>query len=355
MSSISSPPNWHELARRQLAAFVQTGRVRPALPAGSRAEVVAALTAILLHLPSLKTYTAALDDERRGQKLEADLLALDPQDIPVETIAGEGFASLSDDDLASLAIDPTALRLLWEFLNESMAGATAGRFWWDALFRATPPLPEAPPAFRVPAPTQPVARRGLFWGGAVLALAASLLLAFLGGRIGAPTGGGQPTSDEFVARLSDEDAARVRRLLQERHGTEILVAQAAAQWGQPRAGVKEPQLTVEGPFDGFVTVVALAPARKQQVQPGFGVKPYPVSTGHASEPIWLPDGTTEVLFVVTETNAAETVRSELDPVNARRYTADKIDELRAQLETLLKGAGYRRLAFGRVAVPPPDK
>jgi hypothetical protein len=109
---------------------------------------------------------------------------------------------------------------------------------------------------------------------------------------------------------------------------------------------------VKGPFDGFVTVLALAPDRKQRVFPEFGADDKPVASGADADGIPVPEDTTRVLIVVTETPAGEPIRRAFEGKNARRFSPDQEGELRREVEELLRKKGYRRVAIGDATVTP---
>ena len=124
------------LATGLVGAFVRGGKIKPVLPEGRRDEVVAALTRLLLDTEALDAYAAALDAERRRQGVDLLLLDLPCLDLPDRQVAREGFARLSDDQLADLAIDPVALKVLHRSLVGDLGPEVeASDWWWEALGR----------------------------------------------------------------------------------------------------------------------------------------------------------------------------------------------------------------------------
>ena len=122
------------LAVALVEAFVRGGKVKPVLPEGRRDEVVAALTRLMLDTETRAAYGAALEAEQERQGVVLLLLDLPCLDVPDRQVAREGFAGLSDDQLADLAIDPIALEALHRALvGELEAEVEASDWWWEAI------------------------------------------------------------------------------------------------------------------------------------------------------------------------------------------------------------------------------
>ena len=168
--------------------------------------------------------------------------------------------------------------------------------------------------------------QALWWGGRLAALAASLLLGILIGT--------------RVLRDGGRSGA-----------TEILIASATPIFDPSRGGggVEKDWLgiKIDSRLSGFATVVALAPARGPEVHPDFGGDDVPVRSGVPAEVGPLPQSTTHVLFVVTETPAGEPIRRALQD---KSFGPGDAAELRTLLLSTLESKGYRRIAFGDTPV-----
>jgi hypothetical protein len=135
-------------------------------------------------------------------------------------------------------------------------------------------------------------------------------------------------------------------------GTEILVARASIEFGPPRgAEPPQPEVRVEGALEGYVTLIALGPDRRQVIIPPLGGDYVRVKLNGRSEPIGVPEDTTRVVYVVTETPASDPIEREFASREARRYAPDEAGELRTSLERFLIRTGYRRFAVGTSEVP----
>lgn len=133
-------------------------------------------------------------------------------------------------------------------------------------------------------------------------------------------------------------------------GKEILVASATLTYGPPRG--KEPTIRVEmeSKLPGFATIIALAPEHRSETFPGPGGDDIEVKAQVAKDFGPLPNWTTRVLFVVTETPAAEPIRRAL---HDKAFTSDQLHELQTFLSSTLEAKGYRRLAFGNATFTKP--
>jgi hypothetical protein len=115
---------------------------KPVLPEGRREEVVALLTRLMANPDLLDAYAAELraQRERLGPAAEQRLLGMAGPDIPGEEILHHGFAGLSDEVLADLAICPEALEALDQvhFRGEQAPGS----WFFDALRRENAARPD---------------------------------------------------------------------------------------------------------------------------------------------------------------------------------------------------------------------
>jgi len=130
------------LAAAMVGAFVKAGKVKPVLPEGRREEVVSTLTLLMADPDALETYAAALEDERRrGREVEMQLLGMSGIDIPDARIAAQGFAALSDDELADIALSPEAIHALREYLDDPETGC--GAWLIDKILEVESARPDA--------------------------------------------------------------------------------------------------------------------------------------------------------------------------------------------------------------------
>ncbi len=128
-------PSHERLACELVEAFAEGGGVRATLPAGRRAEFLDAVEAMMIDLDRLDRYVTALDAERKRRGIDGTLLRVPARELPVEDVADRGLATLSDDELADLAIRPVALGCLFQLLDERMTEGRVGTMWWDAVSR----------------------------------------------------------------------------------------------------------------------------------------------------------------------------------------------------------------------------
>jgi hypothetical protein len=222
---------------------------------------------------------------------------------------------------ADLLDDPDPFGMGWEWANPQQGEART------ALSTPQPvsATPESPPVIPF---TPRLERRSRFrWVGygAGAAIAASLLIG-LGILIASklPRGG----------------------------GTEVLVANASPVYGPGRGAERELRVEMRCDLAGFAAVLALAPTRWPEIFPGPGGEDIPITSGVPKEFGPLTPGTTRVLFVVTETPAAEPIRKAL---RGKTFTPDQVDELQAFLRSALEAKGYRRMGFGTATYEPPSK
>jgi hypothetical protein len=135
-------------------------------------------------------------------------------------------------------------------------------------------------------------------------------------------------------------------------GTEILVASAMPLYEVGRGNEQALHVEMRSGMAGYATVVALRPERVPMVSPGPGGDDIQINADTPREFGPLPGWTTRVVFVVTETPAAETVRRVL---GNKTYTPDQPEELQTLLRSALEGRGYRRMAFGSTTFNPTAK
>jgi hypothetical protein len=312
-------------------SFAGSGMTKVMLPPGRRAEVAQLLTRLMASHELLGAYTAALKAERqrRGEAIEMRLLGMAGLDIEDERIAREGFGWLTDDQLADLALCPEAVGALFEYFSDPQT--EPGDWFYDAVTREEiPPLDDAVRA-RIVAPfldalgkdPQPSAapvvpfrpggeRARTRWVGPLLALAASVLVAFFLGT-------------------------QVRRGTE---GREVLLAQAVIR-GDVTRGVEDVALDVTngGTRQAFVTVVGLAPGRRTQAfhyrvgNRYIGVPPRETVAVANLPPEFA--GTTVVIVVLSDVPAGEPIRLNLSPT----ASPENAQELTAQLHAALEALG----------------
>ena len=321
------------MAEAIVFAFVSGGKERPRLPAGRRTEVVELLTPLMGDAGLLDAYFEIITAERKRQGVHDLLFELGDEPIP-DTLALVGFENLSDDQLADFAIDGHALKSIADWLYNS-PDIEPGHWFIDAATREPGASgghagESEQTASVIPLPGRPERRS---WSRLVAYAAGGTMAASLLIGAGVLIGGS---------------------LFRGGEGHELLLAQAEV---EPAEGPKGPgdeqryQVRVLSPLDGFVNFLALEPARKQIVTPGFGGADIPVRAGQASGPIVLPPDTTPVFFVVTSTPAGEPIRRVFEGRNARHYAPDQEEDLRKDLEQLLHEKNYDALAFGSQDVP----
>ncbi len=328
-------------------AFEASGRSKAVLPDGRRAEVASLLTRVMADPDALNAYTTSLEAarRRRGPATEMKLLGMDGLDIPDARIAAEGFDGLSDDHLADIALSPETLQALKESLDDP--ATEPGAWFIDAVLEAEARRPDAAEQARRAVegyrrlkaagllesqdPTSALSGRWsgserglrtLRWGARFAALAASLLVGIVLGSQGFQGG---------------------------RDGAEILVAEASPVYGDMRGsgGSGRPsRIEMRSSLGGYATVIALSPGRTAEIYPKPGAEDIAVSASVPRPYGPLAPGTTRVLFVVTETPAAETIHKALP---RKTYGPEDLDRLRADLTTTLRAKGFRRMALGDAA------
>ncbi len=351
---ILPPSELLAIVRDLVATLADAGK--PVLPADRRAEVVHTLMSALIGPAAGDEYCLALEDEFArsgvGQPPDASLAGL-----PVEILLRDGLGALSDDQLACLAVSPAAIRALNKRVEQAMQAGTVGDLWWevcDSVANQLPPTylgadaihrtadfirelerdnPEESHLITVPvqpAPARPRFGPTLRWGAGLFAMAASLLVAFFLGGYVLRNGGGRDD------------------------GNQVLLASATPKYGTVRGTERDLRVEMRSGLTGFATVVALVPGQRPEelVFPGIGGDDIPVEASTPIEFGPLPSATTSVLFVVTETPAAERARKAL---RGKAFASDQIDELQTFLREALQAKGYRRMAFGSAQFDPPTK
>ena len=116
------------LIQSLVSGFVAAGKL--VLPAGRRAEVVDLLTRLVVSPTLLDAYCEAVTAERQRQGVDDLLFELGDEPIP-DSIAAEGFAGLSDAELADFAIDAHAVRAIADWL-ENGTEVVPGSWYVDA-------------------------------------------------------------------------------------------------------------------------------------------------------------------------------------------------------------------------------
>lgn len=115
------------LVEALVADFKATGR--PVVPAGRRAEVVRTLTSVAIGPATVDEYSGLLTGA-----FGTDLVPpAAPDDLPLEAVLWEGPGVLSDDHLAKLALNSTAIRELSDRVTVAMADGCLGQCWTDAV------------------------------------------------------------------------------------------------------------------------------------------------------------------------------------------------------------------------------
>ncbi len=340
-------PSVFDLIRTLVSGFVAAGK--PVLPPSRRAEVVELLSRLMARPDLLLAYTAALEAERerRGEAVEVRLLSMAALNIEDERIARDGFAGLSDDQLADLAISPEAVEALNEFLTDPEVAP--GKWFYDAVTREEIQRPsdaepinrlapylfvsqQAKPSKSLPASVRPEGRHARYrlslWVGSALALAASVLVAF------------------FLGTRMRVD-----------NGPEVLLAQAEVRFIGPRGGAERvPHAEVESSSRGFLTVVALlpgAPSRPVVIPSPFETD-IPVTPGRKSDSGPFPlqaRAAKMVLVVVTETPASGTIEKYLEETKAM-FAADQAEQVEVVIRRALREKNFAAVAIKPRAVDP---
>lgn len=339
-------------ARRELAAiasalidsFIDSGKTRPAIPPGRRDEIVDALVRAMVEHEWLVAYVDEIERAREARGVDLELLGRPAPDLPDQVIARDGFGALGDEALAEIAIDPSALRVLAEYLwgeiepGEGEGTPEWGDWWWKAVSaedsaglpfargtaqeKTATQRPAEDPA-TIPFDADRPAKRhdgGLPpWVRRFAPLAASLLLGIFLGRVAFDRGG------DFV-----------------------LAAGASPLIGPGRGSDRDLGLQFESPLAGFATIVALAPGGPAEVYPALGRDDIAVDARSVAEYGPLPPGTREAFVIVTETPASDPIRRAIR--DGAGGSADGAN-LRGLLEERLRAKGYRRMAIGAAEFP----
>ena len=120
-------------------------------------------------------------------------------------------------------------------------------------------------------------------------------------------------------------------------------------------GVESLEIRVGAPFQGFATVISLTPEGDAEVFPGWGDAALSVPEGSLSEAVAIAEETTRIVFVVTETPAAEPIRLWLEHDDTKAFGPNDYKQLLVELEEVLQANGYRRIAVGSILAPKPEK
>ena len=145
LSNLSSPEVAAGVAPKHAASDAQlVGELidaAPSLPADRREAVVAMLAGLMADRERLEDYQGSLKSLLKGTELEGveptESLAVDERD---DRIAAEGFAWLSDQELAAVAVSPKGLEALYELLEDP--GMEVGAWLMDAMMVAHADSPE---------------------------------------------------------------------------------------------------------------------------------------------------------------------------------------------------------------------
>ena len=310
-----------ELARLLSAAFEGSGR--PTMPAGRRVQVISLLTGLIADKRRLESYASTPGFESQPREADAP---------PDPAIVAEGFSALPDDELAALALSPRALVALRGHLEDPEN--RCGEWFPRAVIAAHVGRPEVKELveharrrvarliaernatiLKIPPAQKPRgwAPKAVQWGRKLAPLAASLLVGVLLGTTAFRSGGEPSSFDVSVASVPS-----------------------------PTRGPGErPGVKVEIRGEGFVALVALAPGRRPEVVPGLGVDDVPVKEGSPAV-VQLPESTTEVLSVVTETPASEPLRRAL---REKAFEPGQLEGLKAFVRAALEAKGFRRMAL----------
>jgi hypothetical protein len=299
---------------------------------------------------ALEAYCSALEAERQRRGLELELLTIDGLDIPDDRIAAEGFAGLSDDQLADIALSPEAIRAIEEHLDDTEV--EVGPWYFDALRVVGDARPEAAEnARRAVEVYERLRDAGLLGAGkastvarssshtwfvrsplarrAAYAIAASLLIG-MGVLIGSMAFHGIATAT----------------------GMEILVAIASPQFVPARGTDTDLRVEIQCDRPGFATVMSLASGRRQQVLPLPGADPISVASSGTTTYGPLPPDSTTVLVVVTELPATDAIRNAL---LGKQFTPNESGQLQGFLRDILGASGHRWAAFGITRFERPPK
>jgi hypothetical protein len=262
-------------------------------------------------------------------------------DLPADAIAREGFGSLSDDQLADIALSPEAIEAIQEYLDDpeteegdwltnaistvekarpdAAERAEAARRVYDRLRNAG--LLETAPQSTLPLDKS--ARLKSFhlprWFGQSLGLAASLLLGFVLGM-------------QMRGVESDLDATGAR------------VTPGGALGGQA--------WTIEVPSGrrAFVTVAVLGPNNIPEYYPESG-KFLEAEPGKPLSYTIQGNAGDSLFVILTETPARDLLHDKTDLlVKTRQQSWHDADSYRAYLDEALRSLGFRHFAVRRIVL-----
>jgi hypothetical protein len=299
---------------------------------------------------ALEAYVAEIERARKGAGLDFALLDRPCPDLPDERIAREGFETLDDSELAEIAVDPTAVETLSEYLwGEVGPEPERGDWWWTAVTSgesAEPGLVRSVVELQKQIEEREATREpeGRSDGGSVLP--------FEPGRVVSRPGGGWRGLGRFAALAASllVGVFLGRFAFQgDRSGPERFAASASASYGAGRGVERSLGVQFESNLFGFATVVAVAPGRRPEVFPALGRDDVEVRAGAPSNFGPLPAGTREALVVVAETPSADPIRRALRASDRELPDADSVREM---LEPYLQTKGYRRFAFATTTFSP---
>jgi hypothetical protein len=331
------------LSAELVETYVSGGKLRPLLPTGRRNEIVALLTGLMADRDRFDAYIAGLSSELEHHHVRLHLLQKGGADLelPAEAIAREGFGSVSDDQLADIALSPEALEAIQEHLDDpeteegewltkaisavekarpdAVERAEAARQVYDRLRNAG--LLEATPPSTLPLDKSARSRRLHLprWLGQSLGLAASLLLGFVLGM-------------QMRGVESDLDATGTR------------VTPGGALGGQA--------WTIEVPSDrrAFVTIALFGPNNIPDYYPESGRFLESQPGKPLSDTIQANAGDS-IFVILTETPATDVLNNvTATAVNTRQQTWRDADSFRAFLETTLRSLGFRHFAVRRIVL-----
>lgn len=318
-----------------LIAFWVASGGPPRVPSARREEVVATLTRCMVSEPLLEAYARALEAGWFAHRSRPPLLGFPAGDVPGEQIVRGGFAALSDAALADIAVDPAAVRAVFEMLNfpSDLESFTDQCEWllreFDAAERekqrvTVPPVPSAPVPSSLATARSPRWTRVVPWAVAATALVA--VFAMWASNRG--TGPG----------LRDQ---------------EVLVARAAPTRVEPRGASAAVafDLDVRAERPGFVTVIVFPVGKEPRVYPDYGqdearVSPEaPASVGPFEAPVDSP-----VLIVVTETPATDIVRRVVNNLPPAQWAPETVS---AAVQKRLFASGHNWAAFAAATAKLP--
>lgn len=118
-----------------LDSFRQTREHRPRPE--SRELLVRTLDGLMANGPDyVETHIEWLEEEitQRGTDFELKLLGCNSPDLPDEAILAGGFGGASDDVLVDVICSPSALEVMYRYVNDPAHAAVRG-VWFDAAKR----------------------------------------------------------------------------------------------------------------------------------------------------------------------------------------------------------------------------